>query len=55
MRAEVRCWLAAGDWTEAVRCLRARGAGVLERGGDGEVAGLVALVQEQLPEEMGWP
>lgn len=53
LRAEVRFWLAAGDWSEAVRCLRARGAGVLERGGDGEVAGLVALVQEQLPEVDG--
>jgi DNA-binding winged helix-turn-helix (wHTH) protein len=53
MRAEVRFWLAAGDWTEAVRCLRARGLRVLERGGDGEVAGLVALVQEQLPEVAG--
>jgi DNA-binding winged helix-turn-helix (wHTH) protein/tetratricopeptide (TPR) repeat protein len=53
MRAEVRYWLAAGDWTEAVRCLRTQGASVLERGGDGEVAGLVALVQEQLPEGDG--
>jgi tetratricopeptide (TPR) repeat protein len=48
MRAEVRYWLAAGAVAQAVRCLSTRGPGVLARGGDGEVAGLVALVQDHV-------
>lgn len=52
-RIEIGYWLEAGDWARAVGCLIAGGPSVLARGGDGEVAGLVALLEERMPRDPG--